>query len=177
MRTTAEAPKGLFTVADAARYTALPQGRIRFWCAPWGAGLVEPYINPGTRGGTKVLSERDLVKVALIPKLLALGLHHDVIRKMFRTVAAEYWDLSEAPRADPNFLDWIVVVWPWSRPPRCYAMASTYKHGPTREISRGAMEGLVKILNEALFSGAMRGFNVIELSNLKRELLEKLNAG
>jgi hypothetical protein len=165
----------MFSIADAARHTGIPEERIRFWCGPWGAALVEPSDNPGTRGGTKFLSERDLVKVALIPKLLALGLHHDVIRRIFRKFAPEFWDLSEAVNVDPNFLDWLVIVWLWNESPRCYAMASTYRNGPTGQPSKGAMKALFRILDDALFSGAMRGFTVIEFSNIKRELLEKIN--
>jgi DNA-binding transcriptional MerR regulator len=172
MRTVAEAPGGMFTITDAARYTRLPKGRIRFWCATWGAGLVDPVVNPGTRGGTKMLSQRDLVKIALIPKLLALGLHHDVIRKLFQNIRADFWDLLEG--MDSKVLEWVVIVWPWSQPPRPYVMRSAYKHGPTVSPAPQAMRGLLRILDEALFSGAMRGFNVIEVSNLKRELMERL---
>ena len=169
------APSGFFTLADAARITGVDRGRVNYWCSRWGAGLINAEVDPRTRGGTKLLSEHDLVKVALIPKLLQTGLDHAQIAHMFNKAVPAWWDLSKAKRDNPNFLDWIVVVRDWRFRLEWRLVASAYRHGPPMQVGGGALKGLRDVLNEALRKhGPMRGFQVIELSNLKRELLERI---
>jgi DNA-binding transcriptional MerR regulator len=167
------APPGLFTLSDAARITGVGRRRLNYWCSRWGAGLIDPEVDPRTNGGTKLLSEHDLVKVALIPKLLQAGLDHTQIAHMFSNAEPGWWDLSAAKRANPNFLDWIVVIRDWRFRPEWRLVASAYQPGPQMQVGRGALEGLGRVLNGALRKhGRIRGFQVIELSSLKRELLE-----
>ena len=169
------APPGHFTFADTERITRINRKRLNFWCSPWGAGLVEPTVNPGIHGRTKFLSERDLVKVALIPKLLAAGLGHDTIRHMFKKAQAGWWDLSEAQRQNEKFLDWVVLVWEWHFHARWYVVAGAYPQGPNGTVAPGALEGLKKCIDDAIWkTGPIRGFQVIEMSNLKRELLDRI---
>lgn len=169
------APKGFFTLADAARITGLDRRRITYWCAPWGAGLVSPLVDPGTKGGTKLLSERDVVKVAMIPKLLEAGVDHELIAGMFKKLEPAHWDLSEAKKQNPDWLEWIVLIWDWRFRPTWFLLGGAYAHGPNGQIGKGALKGLGKRLNGFIFHrGPIRGFQVIELSNLKRELLERL---
>ena len=167
------APPGFFTLTDAARITSVERRRLNYWCSLWGAGLINPEVDPRTKGGTKLLSERDLVKVALVPKLLQAGLDHAQIAHMFKSAAPGWWDLSEAKRANPNFLDWLVVIRDWQFRLEWRLVASAYRHGPQMQVGRGALEGLGRVLNDSLRRhGKIRGFQVIELSSLKRELLE-----
>jgi MerR HTH family regulatory protein len=169
------APSGFFTLTDAARITGVDRGRVNYWCSRWGARLINPEVDPRTRGGTKLLSEHDLVKVALIPKLLQTGLVHAQIAHMFSKAEPAWWDLSKAKRDNPNFLDWIVVVRDWRFRLEWRLVASAYRHGPPMQVGGGPLEGLRDVLNDALRKhGPMRGFQVIELSNLKRDLLERI---
>ncbi|HXJ84835.1 MAG TPA: hypothetical protein VMS64_39860 [Candidatus Methylomirabilis sp.] len=169
------APAGYFTLADAEHIIRVDRTRLNFWCSSWGAGLLEPAINPRTRGGTKLLSERDLVKIALIPTLLEVRLDHEHIRDMFTKAKAAWWDLSAAARRNKNFLDWIVLVSGWHGRQRWYLVASAYEGGPTGRVGSGPLNALTKSINDSIWKiGTIRGFQVIELSNVKRELLERI---
>jgi hypothetical protein len=172
------APAGYFTFADAERIVRVDGKRLNYWCSSWGAGLLEPAVNPGTRGGTKLLSERDLAKVALIPTLLEARLDHAHIRHMFKKAKPEWWDLSAADKQNENFLDWVVLVSGWHGRPRWYLVASAYEGGPTGRVAfgpSGPMKGLTRSVNDSIWKiGAIRAFQVIELSNVKRELLERI---
>jgi|SRR5882672_7990123 len=170
------APSGFFTLTDAARITGVERGRVNYWCSLWGAGLINPEVDPRTKGGTKLLSEHGLVKVAVIPKLLQAGLDHADIAHMFSKAEPAWWDLSKAKKDNPNFLDWIVVVRDWHFRLEWRLVASAYRHGTPMQVGRGPLEGLGRVLNDALRKhGKMRGFQVIELSTLKRELLERID--
>jgi len=174
-RTPGVAPPGYFTLADTERITRVSRKRLNFWCSPWGAGLLEPAVDPGVHGRTKLLSERDLVKVALIPQLLAAGLGHDNIRHMFKKATAAWWDLSEAQRQNEKLLDWIVLVWDWQFHARWYLVASAHAQGPSGPVAPGAMKALKKAIDDATWkAGPIRGFQVIEMSNFKRELLDRI---
>jgi hypothetical protein len=169
------APPGLFTLADAARITDLDRRRITYWCAPWGAGLVKPLLDPRTKGGTKLLSEHDLVKLAVIPKLLEAGADHELIAAMFKKAESKWWDLSQAKAENENWLDWIVLIWDWHFRPTWSLLAGAYASGPGGSVGKGALDGLGGILNGFIYRrGPIRGFQVIEMSNLKREILERL---
>src|SRR5262249_14236644 len=159
------APQGLFTLADAARITGVDRGRVSYWCSPWGAGLVTPEVDPRTQGGTKLLSEHDLVKIAVIPKLLQAGLAPAHIPSMFQQAEPAWWDLSKAQRDNPLFLDWIVMIRDWRFRLEWRLLASAYKGTQPLEIGPGPLMGLGRVLNEALRKhGRVRGFQIIELS-------------
>lgn len=169
------APQGFFTIADAARITGVDRGRVSYWCSPWGAGLVTPEVNPQIRGGTKLLSEHDLVKIAVIPKLLQAGLAQAHVASMFQKAEPAWWDLSKAQQANPQFLDWIVIIRDWQFRLEWRLLAGMYKDSQRLEVGRGVLMGLGGVLNQALRKhGRVRGFQIIELSSLKRELLERL---
>ena len=106
-RTPEKAPKGLFTLADAARIVGEPRDRLAYWCARGGANLVTPQVAPGIQGGTRLLSERDLAKLAVIPKLLQAGIGHALIANMFKKARPNWWDLTAARNQNPNWLEWI----------------------------------------------------------------------
>ena len=68
-----------------------------------------------------------------------------------------------------------VVVRDWRFRLEWRLVASAYRYGPLMQVGGSVLEGLRDVLNEALRKhGPMRGFQVIELSNLKRELLERI---
>jgi hypothetical protein len=174
-RRRALAPRGYFTAVDVADLTRIERNRIRFWCSRWGAGLLAPAVNPAIRGRTRLFSERDLVRIALIPTLLEAGLGHEQVRHLFSKAKGDWWDLSRAQKQNRNFLDWIVLVWGWHVPPRWYLVASAYDGGPAGRIGSGPMDALMQFINDAIWKiGPIRGFQVIELSNIKRELLVRI---
>jgi hypothetical protein len=174
-RTPDVAPVGFFTLGDTARITGVDLNTVAYWCKARGAGLVTPRVNPSKKGATKLLSERDLVKVAVIPKLLEAGLDHGQIGDMFKKIEPKSWDLSEAKKRDPNWLQWVIVFRDWHYRPTWRVLHSTYRSGPSGPTHPRAMELLKEQLDGFLFhKGGMRGFQVIELSNIKRELLERL---
>src|SRR5215467_10548252 len=104
------APRGLFTLADAARIIGEPRDRLAYWCARAGANLVTPQVAPGIQGGSRLLSERDLAKLAVIPKLLQAGIGHTLIANMFKKAKSGWWDLSAARDQNPDWLEWIVLI-------------------------------------------------------------------
>src|SRR4029077_19151444 len=94
---------------------------------------------------------------------------------MFKKAKAEWWDLSEAHKQNVKFLDWVVLIWDWHFRARWYLVAGAYPQGPTGPVAPGAMKGLEKVIDDAIWkAGPIRGFQVIELSNLKRELLDHM---
>src|SRR5215470_16646689 len=138
------APPGRYTLADAARITGVDRKRINYWCADWGARLVTPVDDPATRGGTKLLDERGLVKVATIPKLLEAGLSQEQIAGMFRKAQPAWWDLTAAARDNPRWLDWIILIWDWQFRPTWNLLAGAYA-GSNGQVGAGAWKGLAKI--------------------------------
>jgi hypothetical protein len=166
---------GFFTLSDTARITGADLNNITFWCKASAANLVTPTVDLRTKGKTKLLSERDLVKVAVIPQLLEAGLDHGQIADMFKKVAPTTWDLREARTQNASWLEWIILFRDWRNRSTWRVLHSTYRSGPSGPTHPRALELLKEQLDGFLFhKGAMRGFQVIELGNIKRELLERL---
>ncbi len=172
-RVAARAPLGLYTIADAARITGIRAKRIQYWLGEWGGGLLTPHTDPEVQGGAKFLSESDLVKIAVLPQLVDLRVPHKLIKKIFTQVVGRFWHLDHVRRRRADALEWIVVVWNWQLEPKIYNLRSLYKGHFTRRVSQKAFTLLDRVLDEELFRGAFRGFDVIELSNIKRDLLER----
>jgi DNA-binding transcriptional MerR regulator len=174
-RRQALAPPGYFTIADVSDLAHVERNRVRFWCSRWGAGLLAPAVNPEVRGRTRLFSERDLIRIALIPTLLEAALDHEQVRHLFTKAKPAWWDLSRAHDENRNFLDWIVLVWGRQVSPRWYLVASAYEGGPAGRINSAPMDALMQFINDAIWKiGPIRGYQVIELSNVKRELLERI---
>ena len=174
-RRRASAPHGFFTLADVAGLTDIDADRISYWCSRWGAILLEPTVNPAVHGGTRLFSECDLVKIALIPTLIDAGLDHTEIRRLFTQPQPGWWDLSRAQKQNKNFLDWLVLIRDGRGRTQWYLVASVYEGGPAGRVASGPIKALTKGINDAIWrTGPIRGWQVIELSNVKRELLERI---
>lgn len=171
MRPVGVAPLGYFTLAEAARTVHTPLRRVNYWCAAWGAGLVKPAVDPGTSGGAKWLSLGNLVQLALIPRLFALGLSRETVAGIFGSAEAHWWDIPSPFSA--RVLEWMLVFWGRENMPHWVLLQGAYEaDGRIGRVTWRSVEVLVRDLLWRY--GPMQGMHCIELSGLKYELAQKV---
>lgn len=176
MRKSAQDKPDGYTITQAAKILDQKRSTLYLWCDGGVRGFLRPELSaPGVQGGQKLLSERDLVRLAVIGFLVDEGWSHKDIRGILHKAEAEWWDLSKAEKQNPRFLDWLVLFRDMHGRRSWHFVASAYN--PRNLLGQGALDGLHDVLNQALYRlGPMREFRVIDLSNVKREMLGKLRS-
>jgi len=155
------APAGRFTLSDAARIVRIGYRRVNFYCSAWGANLIKPAHDPREQGQAKWLSPRDLVKLALIPKLIDLAVPHETIAKLFKRSTPAF----DLPSHDSGgrMLEWLILVDHnhWENP-----LILTSGYNDEDLPGSGAWDLLQKLLRK----GGPSAVHIIKLDDLKRAL-------
>jgi hypothetical protein len=159
------APSGYFSLADAARIVGIDYHRANFYCSEWGANLIKPVHDPHEQGHPKWLSEQDLVKLALIPKLIGLGVPHETTAKLFKRPTPAF-DLPQ-PQGGGRMLEWLILLNHdrWEDP---LILTSGYDNQDLP--GSGAWHSLRELLRK----GGPSAVHIIKLEDLKRRLRRRV---